>query len=309
MMGCALVLFSNAMWWCGVPLCCSQMRCGDGVRPLRLFSNATITTTETCKLGVLRGIPGNTFFDRKYFMKIWRKNQKLQTLFDEFSSLLSKLLSSCPTEPSYGRIKLSLKRSSSFNKSRVFEVRRNRTSRKRNQQVCQNCVSSVRKDIFTLIFLVFFSILKVSRLWAKVSRTFVRKTSATCQIYNLWVLRKLWRIWISKTFEDIFSCVLKIVSRFDSNFSQNYIFTYPEEQCFLFLKIPVFWIVRAWRERCHTFGPESQQVRKTANDLFRGSFDSNFFVVSSRFFSFQKFCDFERILFLQFWTKKTEAGW
>ena len=70
-----------------------------------------------------------------------------------------------------------------------------------------------------------FFILNVFRHWAKVYRTFDRKMSASCQIYNLFVLRKNFedfefRKKLLKAFSAIF---FENVSSFERKFLRNYI--------------------------------------------------------------------------------------
>ena len=128
-------------------------------------------------------------------------------------------------------------------------------------------------DIFTLIFrLDFFLNLKVFRLWAKVSRTLIRKMSTSCQIYNLCVLRKILKILnfrkLLKAFSPIF---LKLFRALRGNSFETIFYVSGGTIWIFFWNLQLVEIFRAWLEGSHTFGPEIQQVLKTANYVFRGS--------------------------------------
>ena len=70
-----------------------------------------------------------------------------------------------------------------------------------------------------------------------------------------------------------------------------------------FRNFPFFWNFQNSTRTNSDFWPRKSQLFKTANYLFKGSFDGIKFFVLIGFFSFQKFWEFEQF-FWHFWTKK-----
>ena len=70
-----------------------------------------------------------------------------------------------------------------------------------------------------------------------------------------------------------------------------------------FRNFPFFWNFQNSTRTNSDFWPRRSQLFKTANYLFKGSFDGIKFFVLIGFFSFQKFWEIEQF-FWHFWTKK-----
>ena len=211
------------------------------------------------------GIPGNSFFERKYFRKIWRKKKKNCRHCSKNSVIFVKT----SFDVSYGnfvwKIKNVVEKFFIFQLFADFQLKVNGTSAKIFQHGCLNCVLFVRRNKFTLIFFSFgcFFILKVFRLWAKVSLTFLRKMLASCQIYNLCVLRKILKILKCRIFfEGIFSYFSENVSSFETKFFRNNILSTRRNNLNFYWNLQFFEVFRVWLERSHTYGAKSNQVLK-----------------------------------------------
>ena len=128
---------------------------------------------------------------------------------------LSKLFFTCPKEPTSGKMNFFLKNLYISIVRGLWAEIEQKLSEKKIQQSCQKCIMGVRMDIFRLIALLdFIFMLNVYRLSAKVSRAFVRRKSASSQIYNLCVLRKFLKAFFIVFFKNVFS--------FERNFSRKY---------------------------------------------------------------------------------------
>ena len=116
-----------------------------------------------------------------------------------------------------------------------------------------------------------------------------------------------WRFSIFIFFEGIFSCFLKSFELWEVLFTKLYL-TYPDEQLdYFFLELPILWIFQSSTRTKSDFWHRNSQVVRTANYVFRESFEGIKLYVLIGFFSFQKFWEFEQV-FLAFLDRRTEEG-
>ena len=210
---------------------------------------------------------------------------------------LSKLFFTCPKEPTSGKMNFFLKNLYISIVRGLWAEIEQKLSEKKIQQSFQKCIMGVRMDIFRLIALLdFIFMLNVYRLSAKVSRAFVRRKSASSQIYNLCVLRKFLKAFFIVFFKNVFS--------FERNFSRKYNLRIRRNNLIFFWSLPCFEIDKVPTERSQSFGPQTQQVVKIANYVLGRSFNSIF--CNDWTFRFSNFQDFERI-FLHFGQKKQDV--
>ena len=118
---------------------------------------------------------------------------------------------------------------------------------------------------------------------------------------------KFWRFSIF-IFLKVISLAFWKVSNFERYSSRNCILRIPTTIRLLFLGTShFFWKFQNSTRTKSDFWPKISQVFKTANCVFRGSFDDIKVFVLIGFFSFQKVWEFEPI-FLAFPDKKTKDG-